>query len=79
MPENQSGLQCSFCGKTKEAVKQFISGPSVYICNECVTLCNEILGEEAKREASQSVFSSPIPRETKAFLDEYVIGQESAK
>jgi len=79
MPENQSGLQCSFCGKTKEAVKQFISGPSVYICNECVTLCNEILGEEAKRDASQSVFSSPIPRETKAFLDEYVIGQESAK
>ena len=51
MSENSSGLQCSFCGKTKEAVQQFISGPSVYICNECVTLCNEILGEEEKREA----------------------------
>ncbi len=79
MSDNQSGLQCSFCGKTKEAVKQFISGPSVYICNECVILCNEILGEEAKREASESIFNSPIPKETKAFLDEYVIGQESAK
>ena len=79
MSENSSGLQCSFCGKTKEAVQQFISGPSVYICNECVTLCNEILGEEEKREASDSVFQSPIPLETKSFLDEYVIGQESAK
>ncbi|MBH16118.1 MAG: ATP-dependent Clp protease ATP-binding subunit ClpX [Gemmatimonadetes bacterium] len=79
MSENPSGLQCSFCGKTKESVKQFISGPSVYICNECVILCNEILGEEEKREASESIFNSPVPQETKAFLDEYVIGQESAK
>jgi ATP-dependent Clp protease ATP-binding subunit ClpX len=79
MSENSSGLQCSFCGKTKEAVQQFISGPSVYICNECVTLCTEILGEEEKREVSDSVFQSPIPLETKSFLDEYVIGQESAK
>ena len=80
MPEKSSGLQCSFCGKTKEVVKQFISGPSVYICNECVTLCNEILGEEERRETSDTtVFSSPIPLETKSFLDEYVIGQESAK
>ena len=79
MSENSSGLKCSFCGKTKEAVQQFISGPSVYICNECVTLCNEILGEEKKRETSDPVFQSPIPLETKSFLDEYVIGQESAK
>ena len=72
-------LRCSFCGKSKESVKKFISGPSVYICNECISLCNEILAEEEEREAAESVVSSPTPREIKAVLDQYVIGQELAK
>jgi len=72
-------LRCSFCGKSKESVKKFISGPSVYICNECISLCNEILAEEDEREASESVIPSPTPREIKAILDDYVIGQEEAK
>jgi ATP-dependent Clp protease ATP-binding subunit ClpX len=72
-------LRCSFCGKSKETVKKFISGPSVYICNECISLCNEILAEEEDREASESVVPSPVPQEIKDFLDQYVIGQEGAK
>ena len=72
-------LRCSFCGKSKESVKKFISGPSVYICNECISLCNEILAEEEEREAAESVVPSPTPEEIKAFLDQYVIGQELAK
>ena len=72
-------LRCSFCGKSKETVKKFISGPSVYICNECISLCNEILAEEEDREASESVVPSPTPQEIKEVLDQYVIGQEGAK
>ncbi len=72
-------LRCSFCGKSKESVKKFISGPSVYICNECISLCNEILAEEDEREAAESVVSSPTPQEIKEVLDQYVIGQELAK
>ncbi len=72
-------LRCSFCGKSKETVKKFISGPSVYICNECISLCNEILAEEEDRETSESVVESPTPQEIKDFLDQYVIGQEEAK
>ena len=72
-------LRCSFCGKSKETVKKFISGPSVYICNECISLCNEILAEEEDREASESVVASPVPQEIKEVLDQYVIGQEGAK
>jgi ATP-dependent Clp protease ATP-binding subunit ClpX len=72
-------LRCSFCGKSKESVKKFISGPSVYICNECISLCNEILAEEEEREAAESVVPSPTPEEIKEVLDQYVIGQEEAK
>jgi ATP-dependent Clp protease ATP-binding subunit ClpX len=72
-------LRCSFCGKSKESVKKFISGPNVYICNECISLCNEILAEEEEREAQEQVVPSPTPEEIKAVLDEYVIGQENAK
>ncbi|MEX1183671.1 MAG: ATP-dependent Clp protease ATP-binding subunit ClpX [Gemmatimonadota bacterium] len=72
-------LRCSFCGKSKESVKKFISGPSVYICNECVSLCNEILAEEEEREAADAVPRVPTPREIKEILDDYVIGQEQAK
>ena len=60
-------------------MKKFISGPSVYICNECVSLCNEILAEEEEREQADAVPRIPPPREMKAVLDEYVIGQEEAK
>ena len=76
---SDSHLRCSFCGKSKESVKKFISGPNVYICNECVSLCNEILAEEEEREAHESIVQSPTPREIKAILDEYVVGQEDAK
>ncbi|MBT8488106.1 MAG: ATP-dependent Clp protease ATP-binding subunit ClpX [Gemmatimonadetes bacterium] len=72
-------LRCSFCGKSKESVKKFISGPNVYICNECISLCNEILAEEEEREAQEQTVPSPRPQEIKATLDEYVIGQEVAK
>jgi ATP-dependent Clp protease ATP-binding subunit ClpX len=72
-------LRCSFCGKSKDSVKKFISGPSVYICNECITLCNEILAEEDEREAAEAVPRIPTPREIKDTLDQYVIGQEDAK
>jgi ATP-dependent Clp protease ATP-binding subunit ClpX len=72
-------LRCSFCGKSKDSVKKFISGPSVYICNECISLCNEILAEEEEREQSEQALPSPTPQEIKAILDEYVIGQEEAK
>jgi ATP-dependent Clp protease ATP-binding subunit ClpX len=76
---SEKHLRCSFCGKSKESVKKFISGPSVYICNECVSLCNEILAEEEEREAADAVPRIPTPREIKNVLDEYVIGQEQAK
>ena len=72
-------LRCSFCGKSKESVKKFISGPNVYICNECISLCNEILAEEEEREAQEQTVPSPRPQEIKDILDQYVIGQEVAK
>ena len=72
-------LRCSFCGKSKESVKKFISGPSVYICNECISLCNEILAEEEERENQEASVSTLKPEEIKSVLDEYVIGQEQAK
>ncbi|MBT8335839.1 MAG: ATP-dependent Clp protease ATP-binding subunit ClpX [Gemmatimonadetes bacterium] len=72
-------LRCSFCGKSKDSVKKFISGPSVYICNECISLCNEILAEEEEREQAEQSVPSPKPQEIKDILDQYVIGQEDAK
>ena len=72
-------LRCSFCGKSKDSVRKFISGPSVYICNECVALCNEILAEDEDRTHPESVLPSLTPREIKETLDQYVIGQEEAK
>jgi ATP-dependent Clp protease ATP-binding subunit ClpX len=76
---SEKHLRCSFCGKSKESVKKFISGPSVYICNECVSLCNEILAEEEEREAADAVPRVPVPREINEVLNEYVIGQDDAK
>src|SRR5512140_1496927 len=72
-------LRCSFCGKSKDAVRKFISGPSVYICNECIALCNEILAEDEEREVGEAVTRVPAPQEIKDVLDQYVIGQETAK
>src|SRR5690348_710980 len=76
---NDKHLRCSFCGKSKDSVRKFISGPSVYICNECITLCNEILAEDEEREVADTITQVPTPTEIKAVLDQYVIGQERAK
>ena len=79
--ESADLLKCSFCGKSQKQVQQLIAGPGVYICDECVELCNEIIEErlaEAGEEAS-SEFELPKPREIYSFLEEYVIGQEAAK
>src|ERR671912_659346 len=76
---NDKHLRCSFCGKSKDSVRKFISGPSVYICNECITLCNEILAEDEEREVADSITQVPTPGEIKDVLDQYVIGQEHAK
>ena len=72
-------LRCSFCGKSKDSVRKFISGPSVYICNECIALCNEILAEDEEREVAEAITQVPTPTEIKDVLDQYVIGQEKAK
>ncbi|MBI4419456.1 MAG: ATP-dependent Clp protease ATP-binding subunit ClpX, partial [Gemmatimonadetes bacterium] len=72
-------LRCSFCGKSKDSVRKFISGPSVYICNECIALCNEILAEDEEREVAEAITQVPTPQEIKAVLDQYVVGQERAK
>jgi len=76
---NDKHLRCSFCGKSKDSVRKFISGPSVYICNECITLCNEILAEDEEREVADNITQVPTPTEIKDVLDQYVIGQERAK
>jgi ATP-dependent Clp protease ATP-binding subunit ClpX len=68
MPSDKH-LRCSFCGKSKDAVKKFISGPNVYICNECIALCNEILAEEEDREAVGRFTEIPTPAEIKEVLD----------
>ncbi|HEU0079269.1 MAG TPA: ATP-dependent Clp protease ATP-binding subunit ClpX, partial [Longimicrobiaceae bacterium] len=78
MPSDKH-LRCSFCGKSKDSVKRFISGPSVYICNECISLCNEILAEEETKEAASTATPVPSPREIKTVLDQYVVGQDEAK
>tara|TARA_B100001123_G_scaffold88570_2_gene101837 strand:- start:18228 stop:19460 length:1233 start_codon:yes stop_codon:yes gene_type:complete len=76
---SEDQLRCNFCGKSKESVKKFISGPSVYICNECISLCNEILAEEEERETAENLVPTLKPQEIKEILDQYVIGQELAK
>ncbi len=78
--EGHGNLQCSFCGKSQKEVKKLIAGPTVYICDECIALCNDIIAEEVDREDSfQSGTPLPKPSEIKAVLDEYVIGQDRAK
>jgi ATP-dependent Clp protease ATP-binding subunit ClpX len=72
-------LKCSFCGKTQRHVKKLIAGPGVYICDECIELCNEIIAEELTEAPEVQLSNLPKPREIRDFLDEYVIGQERAK
>src|SRR5258707_12486433 len=72
-------LRCSFCGKSKDSVRKFISGPSVYICNECIALCNEILAEDEEREVAEGTTQVPTTAEMKNVMDQYVIGQDRAK
>ena len=72
-------LKCSFCGKSQKQVKKLIAGPGVYICDECIDLCNEIIEEELAEPAEVKWDSLPKPREIYEFLDSYVIGQEKAK
>ncbi|MBP6655598.1 MAG: ATP-dependent Clp protease ATP-binding subunit ClpX [Propionivibrio sp.] len=85
MAEKKSGseklLYCSFCGKSQHEVKKLIAGPSVFICDECIELCNDIVRDEISADDSSKVAKSdlPTPREISALLDQYVIGQEQAK
>ena len=72
-------LKCSFCGKSQKQVKKLIAGPGVYICDECIDLCNEIIEEELTETAELTFDNLPNPREVRAFLDDYVVGQDSAK
>jgi len=75
-----SNLSCSFCGKSQKEVKKLIAGPTVYICDECIALCNDIIAEEVdKDEALPALTSVPKPRELRKILDDYVIGQDRAK
>ncbi|MEO2175707.1 MAG: ClpX C4-type zinc finger protein, partial [bacterium] len=72
-------LYCSFCGKSQHEVRKLIAGPSVYICDECVELCNDIIREELEDAGVTERDSLPNPKEIHAFLDDFVIGQEHAK
>ena len=78
--EDMNKLHCSFCGKTQDQVKKLIAGPNVYICDECIDLCSDIIEEEYDVLANKDEnFNVPKPKEIKETLDEYVIGQSRAK
>ena len=77
--ETSDLLKCSFCGKTQKQVKKLIAGPGVYICDECIELCNEIIVEELSESTSLGLAELPKPQEIFEFLDQYVIGQDRAK
>ena len=72
-------LCCSFCGKSQNDVKKLIAGPGVYVCNECIDICNEIISDDERVETSSTRTTLPKPQEISAFLDEYVIGQDESK
>ena len=77
--DSEKLLYCSFCGKSQHEVKKLIAGPSVYVCDECVELCNDIILEELEDETSSAIKKLPTPREINTILDDYVIGQARAK
>ncbi|SFU89091.1 ATP-dependent protease ATP-binding subunit ClpX [Alicyclobacillus macrosporangiidus] len=77
--DEKGQLKCSFCGKTQEQVRKLVAGPGVYICDECIELCNEIVEEQLGDEEEFDLKEVPKPTEIKAILDQYVIGQEQAK
>jgi len=77
--DDRNAVKCSFCGKTQEQVKKLIAGPGVYICDECVELCMEIVEEEAQQGNDVELKEVPKPQDIKEFLDQWVIGQEDAK
>jgi ATP-dependent Clp protease ATP-binding subunit ClpX len=77
--DDGTNLACSFCGKSQKEVKKLIAGPTVYICDECIELCNDIIAEEASRESDAPRSSVPKPKEINSVLDQYVIGQDRAK
>ncbi|NLI13954.1 ATP-dependent protease ATP-binding subunit ClpX [Pelotomaculum propionicicum] len=79
MFSDKGQLKCSFCGKLQDQVKKLVAGPGVYICDECIELCNEIIEEELSEDLGLEVGDIPKPKEIKEILDQYVIGQESAK
>lgn len=77
--EDKKQLKCSFCGKTQDQVKRLIAGPGVYICDECIELCSEIIAEELEVDQEMDLTDLPKPKEIKEFLEQYVIGQDNAK
>ena len=77
--DEKNQLKCSFCGKTQEQVKKLVAGPGVYICDECIELCNEIIEEELSEDLGIEIGDIPKPKEIRTILDQYVIGQEQAK
>jgi len=77
--DEKGQLKCSFCGKSQDQVKKLVAGPGVYICDECIELCNEIIEEELNDDLEFTLQSIPKPKEIKDILDQYVIGQERAK
>lgn len=83
MPNNKDDFnnkaRCSFCGKTQDQVRKMVAGPNAYICNECLLLCQEIVSDDVESVGSHGQIEIKTPREIKEVLDQYVVGQESAK
>ncbi|MBE6061039.1 MAG: AAA family ATPase, partial [Clostridium sulfidigenes] len=81
MPRNEEKkkFKCSFCGKSEEQVRRLIAGPGVYICDECIELCSEIIVDEREEDVQIDMGTLPKPKEIRKYLDQYVVGQDDAK
>ena len=77
--DDDANLSCSFCGKSQREVKKLIAGPTVYICDECIELCNDIIAEESTRDTEPGDSIVLKPKEINEILDQYVVGQRDAK